>query len=281
MPEYPVTFPADGPISLRIKQRAGNVFVAATDTETIHVDVRPANDHSGSHDLVRQTRVDHRPGSLTVDVPRSASFGLGSVAVDLVLTVPTGTTASIETGSGDVQLRGEFGDTSVTTGSGDVVAEKLTVGRFSTGSGDVRLGDLHDARVKTGSGDVRVEVADRELVVDTGSGDVEVARAGGTASVKVASGDITIGEMAGVVELRSASGDVEVRRAVEGELRVRTASGDLIVGVAAGTAANLDCSSATGRVASELDATDEPDDDDRRLRLTSTSASGSVILRRA
>lgn len=280
MSEYPTTFPADGPISLRIKQRAGNVFVAATDTDRIHLDVRAANSRSDSEDLVGQTKVDFSPGSLSVDVPRGVSLGFGSTAVDVVLTVPTGTVANIETGSGDVQLRGAFGDVSATSGSGEIVAERVADGRFSTGSGDVRVGMVTSGRVKTGSGDVRVEGADHRLTVDTGSGDVTVGMAAPSTTVKVASGDIKVGESGGVLDLKSASGDVAVSRASEGEVTVTTSSGDIVVGVVNGTAALLDCSTVSGRVVSELDSADAPDDDDRRLRVVTRSASGSVIIRR-
>lgn len=281
MPDYPVTFPAEGPIALRIKQRAGNVFVAATNTDQVHLDVRAANNRSGSHDLVKQTTVHFSAGSLAIDVPRVASAGFGSDAVDLVLTVPTASIATIETGSGDVQLRGGFGSVSVTSGSGDIVAEQLSDGRLTTGSGDIRVGEVDEVHLKTGSGDVRVDRAVTRLDVDTASGTVDVTRGAPVTTIRAASGDITIGEMAGVLEIKSASGDVEVRRAVDGEVRARTSSGDLTVGVASGTAAKLDCSSISGRVVSELERTDAPDDSDRQLLVTSTSASGSVIIRRA
>ena len=69
MPDYPVTFPAEGPIALRIKQRAGNVFVAATNTDQVHLDVRAANNRSGSHDLVKQTAVHFSAGRRPVPLP--------------------------------------------------------------------------------------------------------------------------------------------------------------------------------------------------------------------
>lgn len=281
MPEYPVTFPAEGPISLNIKQRAGNVFVAATDTEQIHLDVRAGNSRSDSHDLVNQTAVHFSAGSLSIDVPRVVSFGFDSAVVDLVLTVPTGTVATIESGSGDVQLRGGFGSVSASSGSGDIVAERLADGRLTTGSGDVRVGEAGEVQIKSGSGDVRVDRADTKLTVETASGDVDINRAASTTRIRVASGDTSIGAMTGVLELKSASGDVNVRQAVEGEIRARTSSGDLTIGIASGTAVKLDCSSISGRVVSELDHADAPDDTDRQLLVSSTSASGSVIIRRA
>jgi len=60
----------------------------------------------------------------------------------------------------------------------------------------------------------------------------------------------------------------------------KAASGDIHAGVRQGTAAWLDVHTVSGRVASSLDATSAPADDDRTVRLHLSTVSGDIDLAR-
>ncbi|WP_026877776.1 DUF4097 family beta strand repeat-containing protein [Jiangella gansuensis] len=280
------TFPAEGPISLSVEQRSGDVEVTAADTTEVEVRLHPSG--PGGDDLAQRTTVEYRPGALRIKVPRSTTSFVASAevrasaaSVDIVVTVPAGSDAEVETSSGDVQLTGRFGEVSGRAGSGDLSIESGGDVRVVAGSGDVRIGSCAGVSAKTGSGEIRIGRVTGGVELQSGSGGIEVDGPVTDARLSAASGDIGVGTVAGRLTVKTASGDITVRRAEEGDITVRAASGDVTVGLAAGTAAKLDVSSVTGSVRSDLDATDAPAASDRTLLLAVKTVSGSVRLHRA
>ncbi|RIQ35942.1 DUF4097 family beta strand repeat-containing protein [Jiangella rhizosphaerae] len=272
------TFPADGPISLSVGQRSGDVVVTAADTAEIVVELRPAG-HDGD-DLARRTRVEHRPGALRIEVPRTTSLLGRSASVDVAVTVPAGSTVDAQAASGDIRLDGRFADVTGKCGSGDVAVDTCDDVRVSTGSGDVYVTECAGASVRTGSGSIRLGTAAGGVDLESGSGDIEVEQPVRDGRISAASGDVRVATVEGRVEVKTASGDITAHRALEGELRARTASGDVSVGIVAGTAANLDVSSISGSIHSELDRADAPAATDRTLLLSVSTVSGAIRLHR-
>jgi DUF4097 and DUF4098 domain-containing protein YvlB len=272
------TFTADGPISLNVEQRSGDLVVTAADTTEVTVDVRPAG--RDGDDLAQRTQVDFRPGALRIEVPRSVSLLGRSASVDITVTVPAGSTVKAQSGSGDIRLDGRYADVSAKSGSGDVAVDTGAELQLSTGSGNVYVSECAGIDVRTGSGEIRVGTAAGRADLQSGSGGIEVEQPLRDGRLSAASGDVRVGTVEGRVEVKTASGDVTVHRAVEGELRARTASGGVAVGIVAGTAANLDVSSVSGTIRSELDSTDAPAGSDRTVLLTVSTVSGSIRLHR-
>ena len=123
--------------------------------------------------------------------------GSGSVSVQTV----TGD-VDVDTGSGKVEVS-DVQDASfvrIDTGSGSVVAERITADRLSidTGSGgvDIDVANVQDLSVDTGSGSVEAyEIACDNASIDTGSGSVrlELVRMGrGRYDVDTGSGGIRV-----------------------------------------------------------------------------------------
>jgi hypothetical protein len=136
------------------------------------------------------------------------------------LEVPAGTRVLLETGSGDIRVRGRLGATDARAGSGDVVVGgAAAVLRLRTGSGDVhaetagravdaesgsgdvdlRAPHVRNVRLRSGSGDVSAYVADARYAVrvDTGSGDEHVSvatdpRAARSIDARTGSGDVRL-----------------------------------------------------------------------------------------
>ncbi|WP_157987701.1 DUF4097 family beta strand repeat-containing protein [Jiangella endophytica] len=271
-------FTAEGPISLSVGQRSGDLVVTAADTTEIVVELRPAG-HDGD-DLARRTEVDHRPGALRIEVPRTTSLLGRSASVDIAVTVPTGTTVNAQSGSGDIRLDGRFADVTAKCGSGDVAVDTCDDLQVTTGSGDVYVTETAGARVRTGSGSIRFGAAGGTVELESGSGSIDVEQPVSSGRISAASGDVRIATIDGRVELKTASGDITAHRAVEGELRARSASGNVSVGIVTGTAANLDVSSISGSIHSDLDHADAPAESDRALLLSVTTVSGSIRLNR-
>lgn len=271
-------FDTPEPIELYVENGRGLVDVTASSvTETT---VRITGERAEEYD-VRDLRDGHGPHRIAILAPRGAGGFFGrDPRAEILLEVPAASALSVKVGSSDVVTHGRFGDTHIDTGSGDLtldVVEGETV--VQSGSGDVDAEHLRGAaRIKCGSGDVSVRRADSELVVTTGSGDVRVDAAGGELAVKTGSGDAQVGSLAGEVVFTTGSGDLVVAEVASGRVTAKTASGDVRIGVRLGTPVWTDVRTASGRLASELPATGEPDPDQPYLEVRATTASGDVTL---
>jgi hypothetical protein len=280
---YPVTFPADGPVTAAIKARSGDVTITATDDADVVVDLRPSSPGDGDAlDLIARATVALHHGNLRIGIPEPPRRILGrDPGVDVDVRLPSGSTVRAETGSGDIVLVGAMHDVDLRTGSGDVRVDHAAAARARTGSGDVTFAKADSASVHCGSGDIEIGAVRGDVDAESASGDVRIRGFGTDARVTTASGDVHVDAVAGRVQAKTASGDIHVARAQEGEIQARTASGDISVAIVDGTAARLDCSSLTGRVVSDLEETDGPADTDRTLLVAAQSVSGSVMLTRA
>lgn len=210
-----------------------------------HIRIAPAKGPSwrlGSHQI-------------RVVLPRSSNLviGCGSASIEVA-----GQVADVSIHSGSGQVRCERADTlSVSTGSGSITAGLARVVNAKSGSGEISIGHLGEsAKVTTGSGQI---VADRvhgdfaaksgsgslwlgsldgDLHFATGSGGTEVRRAlRGRIDVRSASGAVRIGVESGTpvwTDVSSIVGGVESRLEPTGEpaegqthleVRVHTVSG--------------------------------------------------------
>lgn len=142
-------------------------------------------------------------GSLRVFVPPATRVAVDTGSGEVMVRGIRGGLVA-DTGSGDVRLIGVSGSqVTVDTGSGEIEASGLAPGRLraETGSGGVRLNLLRppdDVFVDTGSGEVALVLPDvpYDVTTDTGSGneqiDVEVDRDSPRAvRLQTGSGDIS------------------------------------------------------------------------------------------
>ncbi len=97
---------------------------------------------------------------------------------------------------------------------------------------------------------------------------------------KTGSGNIIVGSAPADLRATTASGDIRIDVIAEGEVRAKAVSGDIHAGVQRGTAAWLDVHTVSGRVASGLDATVEPEARERTVRLELSTVSGNIELAR-
>jgi len=275
-------FTTTKPPRLSIEAKAGTVSIETVDGTRTTVDITPLDDHDVTLDALLATTVDQRGDDVFVHVPGRFSIRGRSPKLVITISTPHDARLSVKTDSADVVATGRFGTSQVESGSGD-----LTLGDFSdslrvsAGSGDVRVESVaKDIVAKTGSGDVDVVDVDGDASITSGSGDIVVGGASHGLVAKTGSGNITVGSAPPDLRITTASGDIRVDVVAEGEVRAKAASGDIYVGVQRGTAAWLDVHTVSGRVASALDATDEPATGDRKVRLQLSTASGDIELAR-
>lgn len=266
-------FAAAGPVHLDGQLRSSDLTIEEGEGEVI-VDI----DHGAEPESVE---VSFSGGVLRIEVPplRRAFFG-GGRSYHITVQLPAGSSLSLTSGSGDITSHGEFGHVDVRSGSGNLRATAAQELRVTSGSGDVTVTSLDCGSVSTGSGNILIERATGVLDVKSGSGDIEIRQVS-VVEAKTASGDLAIWEIAGRATLRTASGDLRVRHAFNGSLDATSASGDVTVGVAAGTAARLDCSTVSGSTHSTLAAAAGPAENAETLELRSRTVSGDILIERA
>jgi hypothetical protein len=239
------------------------VRLANWDVEVVGVDgetVRVGLDGGGS--LPNELELERGPDSVTIRQPNRLGFGLVSSRrpseTRLTIEVPAGATTSVQTASGDLQVRDVRGPLNARTASGDVrlleVAGDIQV---ETVSGDVVIDLAAPSRLalKTVSGDALVEGsrADRFMYTST-SGDLRITSelGEGPHAIATVSGDAIVATRNGIrVSAQTVAGDLSTdlphtsegrpgrRSIVVGEgstvLQFRSTSGDLRVVRANGT----------------------------------------------
>ncbi len=277
------TFETPSPVNLKVELWQGQVTVHATDTTTSTVELEPLGNDPAATDMIDNATVEQRGDEIVVLMPKIRG-GLfrrqGHVLA--TITVPTHSSAKIETASADVDTHGELGDTRISTGSGDLELDTVASADVKTGSGDVELKVARgNCSVKGGSSDITLDEVGGNADILAGSGDVVVGQIAGTLKIKTGSGDIVVKDAGEGVDAMAGSGDLLVRRIDHGKLKAKTGSGDVTVGVADGTAAYLDITTVTGDVTSSLDASEAPSEDDRTVELIIQAGTGDVVLQRA
>lgn len=197
-----------------------------------------------------------------VRIEAQGRFGfLGGV--DIFVTVPSGSSASISVGSADVVIDVDLADLRVGVGSGDVTAGVVT----------------GDAALKAASGDIEIDEVRGDLEVSVASGDVRVAEVGGDARFKGASGDILLQRVAGRVEGSTAAGDITIRSFDGPDLRVSALSGDVTLGIPAGRTLEVELQTLTGDVINDLGGSSAARTGKASLRVK--TAAGDIRLRPA
>lgn len=139
--------------------------------------------------------------------------------------VPHGAGVKVKTASADTDLEGHFGPLGI-----------------NSVSGDFRL---------------RGEVAG-DASLKTVSGDAELDRVEGDLSVQTVSGDVRSGPVAGSANAKTVSGDIRFDAVSAGDVRFTSVSGDVEIGIAEGSAVDVDAGSTSGDLSSEVPLGSEP-----------------------
>lgn len=199
---------------------------------------------SSSRGDVSEAKVEFSDGKLSILAPmRSGLFNLRSHQWNVNVCVPPGSSCQIDSAAADVRCTGELADLTVQTASGDITAAQAGSAQVTTASGDIRLGRCGDLRASSVSGDIKLDRAD------------------GDATCQSVSGDVSVGEVHG------------------GRTQVQTTSGDITVTVLPGLSLQLDLSTMSGNVSSDLSQSDRAAGTDATIHCRSIS--GDLRLLRA
>ncbi|SNR45038.1 Putative adhesin [Haloechinothrix alba] len=211
-------------------------------------------------EAVAATRIE-RAGDRVV-VRASSHLPLRHIPLDVTVYAPAGARLRLHGGSAPLTVSGTLGGVDIVTGSGDVSLGHLVEG----------------GSVRTGSGDVTLESAGGPVELRTGSGAVLASSLTTPATVATGSGAVRVDRLDGDALLRSGSGDLTVGDAGSGEVELHTGSGNIRVGVRHGCLAEVDLSSGTGTVSSDLEVSATEPAGGVALRIRARARAGSASV---
>ena len=268
-------FDTDTAVRLFVELGAGSLLITATEAAPLASTVHIVGKRAG------EVAVEQTEAGISIIAPKQRTgFLSGDQKFDVVVKIPSGSSAVVRTGSADVNADGVLDAVQVKSGSGDVrldqVAGALVV---DTGSGSVRVPEAAaPVRIRSGSGDISVGSAADSLSVSTGSGDVRIVHSLGAVAVKTGSGDLEIREADTDVSMKTGSGDVVIGTAHRGKITSKAASGDVRIGIPDGTPVWTDLSTVSGRVRSALRSVGAPEAGADHVELRATTVSGDIDL---
>lgn len=274
------TFQTPGAVALDLRIPSGRIDVETADVAETYVELRADSEESieratvelrdrgGTYELVvevEKKRTGLFGGAIDISI---GDFGFQRNQYRLKVRCPRDPEGRFATASADVYVHGRLRSLEAKTASGDV-------------SGDDVLGD---AAVKTASGDVKLQTIGGEARINTVSGDVHLHSVAQPLTVQVVSGDVRVEAAGSSVGIKSVSGDVWLNAVVEGDVTVTSVSGDVQVGIRRGSSVQVDATTVSGTMSSELELGEAPPggaDDGPLVDVRAKTVSGDVRLARA
>ncbi|HSY15754.1 MAG TPA: hypothetical protein VK816_07195 [Jatrophihabitantaceae bacterium] len=260
------TFAITKPIDLVGRIGHGSFRVTAQDGITEAIVTLTARTHPS--EILDRMTVELRGATLQVVAPRQGGIfdllGRGHDAIDVEVTVPSGTPLKISSFTADVTVIGRCGNADIAAGAAGVDADCV--------DGDLRL--------RYGSGNCHVERVTGAVNARSGSGTASFGEVGGALTSACGTGRLEVGTARGAVRFRAGSGGATLG-AIYGDVDLASGSGELSIGVPAGVSARLDLITGSGRVDPRLPVSQASAGGGRAIMIRARTGSGDVHLFRA
>ena len=156
--------------------------------------------------------------------------------------------------------------------------------RFRTASGDLSGSmTIKALDVASASGDAMLDGVSGDVHFNSASGDLSLGVVGGTLESKSASGDVRVGNSGGDVNVQNVSGQVTMRIVAPVIAKVNSVSGDVSLALRSGLLVDLDASTLSGDLSSDIafDSDGADGHPEATLRLKVRTVSGDVRVRRS
>jgi hypothetical protein len=170
-------FEAGATPNLEVNNFAGAITIRASEGDTIRV---VATKRASSQSRLDRITVDMQARGDGVVIRTRKNFDTGNASVDLEVTVPADSQVRVDTGAGEVDVRGVTGQIEIHSGAGTVdVRDAQGPVRVGLGAGEIRYEGRPsgNCRFETGVGEIILrlpEGPDVDIDVGTGLGSVDV-----------------------------------------------------------------------------------------------------------
>jgi len=240
-------FDTPQPVKLDVKLAIAEVDIRTVDGTESTVTV------TGTERMLDLIKVEQSGDRLLIEMKHKVFGGWGqrwgAIDVQVHVTVPHRSEVHIACAAGDAFLDGTFARLDAKGASGALRASGEIVG---------------SATIKTVSGDIRL------------------ARIGGDLSAGTVSGNVFAESVGGSVTTKSVSGDVRLGSVQAGQIKVHCVSGDVEIGIAPGSNVDVDATSTSGSLSSEVPLSNAPGGDSGpTVVVRGKTVSGDVRLFRA
>ena len=267
------TFPLSGPIDLSCRLGYGSITVHAEEGVSEAAVVLTPRDKES--DAAAEAVVEMRGSTLLVQArkPRGGLFDMPVFsgrsterdALDVDITVPSGTPVKIGSFGAAVVVHGRCGPADIASGSTSTELDEV--------DGDLRL--------RYGTGPARATRVTGSVAVKSGAGSAIFGEVGGSLDMACGTGNLEVSVAHGNVRLRTGSGNASVASA-EGDVELVSGSGSLSVGLPAGKSARLDVVTGGGRLNSQIPVEDNaPAAAGRTITIRLRTGSGDANIYRA
>jgi len=192
--------------------------------------------------------IDQQGDEITIRVVASDAEGAGTggAQTELVVSVPRGSSLSVDGTNADLLVAGIEGDLSLETVSGDIEAETF--------------GASIEAHTVGGDVNVASRGAPGDATMTTVAGEIEAAGPFSSITASTVSGDIELDVLdAASMSLTTTNGEIEVHATFDGaaELSAETTNGDVELRVGDADDLNLDIGTFSGRIRTCFDRSPE------------------------
>lgn len=261
------TFAITTPINLVARIGHGSFRVIALDDLTeVTVTLSARDEHA---EILDRTAVEFHGTTLQITSARQGGIfdrfnGRHRDAIDIEVTVPSGTPIKIGAVTAGVTVTGRCGNADIASGSSEVNAE------FVDGS----------LRLRCGAGDSSVGRVSGSVQTRSGSGTQRFAEVGGALVYACGTGRLEIGTARGPVRFRAGSGGVSLG-AIYGDVDLASGAGELRIGVPEGVSARVDLTSGSGQVDPQLPVSQTAMGIGRPITIRARTGNGDVQLFRA
>jgi DUF4097 and DUF4098 domain-containing protein YvlB len=209
------TFEVGDAPTLEITNFAGSVSIQPGEGNVIHV---VATKKASSQSRLDRIEVNMSEANGRVMIKTRNSLSTGNASVELEITAPAGSRVSVDTGAGEVDVRGITGSLDIHSGAGTVgVRGAQGTTRVDLGAGQITYegSPSGECRFQTGAGEIILRLPESPNVridVGTGLGAVDVDfDLNGQVSPRSANGVIGDGRQ-GTIYAHTGIGSVSVRR---------------------------------------------------------------------
>ncbi|HKW87271.1 MAG TPA: DUF4097 family beta strand repeat-containing protein [Candidatus Acidoferrales bacterium] len=278
------TLSVSGPVRVELENGSGDVHLSqGSDSQVVihcqfHVHVWPGQDpHSRIADVSAHPPVAQDSGLIRIgnDVQHWSD-----VEFDYTIQVPHATEVHLVNGSGDMVISGIQGPATLTTGSGDITADRIGNDTIvKTGSGTVELSDIAgEVEATAGSGDITLNHVQRAARVHTGSGNITVDNPGESASIVAGSGDIQVSNPSGDLRVHTGSGEIDINGSPSASAfwEIQSGSGDVTLDVSSSSNFRFYAHSSDGSIDTSIPINITEKTSSRELRGTVGSGQARV-----